>query len=175
VRSLTKPEQGGALVRVLAVAQGLGAAQGQRFAIRAGRVRAGQVVADRAVVGGGVGEGLQRQHLAGLNRYKAVLMEVAQDQLVIVRIAHHGDPGVVFRRGPDQGHPADVDVFDRVGEGDIRLGDRLLEGIQVDNHQVDHRRAHPGQVGPVRISVSGQNTGVDGRVQGLDPPLEDLR
>ncbi len=42
-----------------------------------------------------------------------------------------------FRRSPDHGRAADIDVLNGVLQSDIRLQDGLLERVQVDGHHID--------------------------------------
>ena len=63
--------------------------------------------------------------------------DLAGDFRVIRRIHHHRDALVVLRRAAQHGRPADVNVFDRVVQRDVRLGDRLLERIKVHHHEIN--------------------------------------
>jgi hypothetical protein len=44
---------------------------------------------------------------------------------------------IVLRRGAQHRRAADVDVLDRVLEAAVRIGDRRLERIEVDDDEVD--------------------------------------
>ena len=44
---------------------------------------------------------------------------------------------MVFRRSPHHCWPADIDIFNRLGERTIRFSHRFLKGVQVDHHQID--------------------------------------
>ena len=105
-----------------------------------------------------------------------MLAQIAQDLLVAAGVGDDQYAGVVLGGGADHGWSADVDVLDRHLIADVRPGDRLLEGVEVHADEVDRldavllkRRQVLGIV-PVR-----QNPRVDVWVQGLDPPVHDLR
>ncbi len=72
------------------------------------------------------------------------------------------DVGVVLGGRADQGRAADVDVFDRVGEGRVGSGDRGLERIKVDDDQVDRQEPlalERGQVVRLRRDEPGSRRG----------------
>ena len=82
----------------------------------------------------------------------------------------------IFCRRADHRRPADIDVLDRLGPRDPRARDRRLEGIEVNDHEVDGRKAEPIQ----RFHVSGfdrsaSSAGMDAGMERLDPPLHHLR
>ena len=82
--------------------------------------------------------------------------------------------GVVLGRGADQRRAADVDVFDAVVEAGTRR-DRRLEGVEVDDHEVDGGDAVLGHGLEVRGLVPArEDTAMDARLQGLDAPVHDL-
>ena len=83
---------------------------------------------------------------------------------------------MVLGGGAQQRHAADVDRLDGVGHRHIGIGHGLLEGVEVDHHQIDrHDRVlvelgEVGSAGPI-----GQDAAVNPRVEGLDAAAEDLR
>ena len=44
---------------------------------------------------------------------------------------------MIFCSGAQHGGPADIDVFDGISEGAVRLGNSRTKGIQIDHEQVD--------------------------------------
>ena len=82
---------------------------------------------------------------------------------------------VVLGGGADQGGTADVDVLEAGGEIGT-LGHRRLEGIEVDGEQVDGRDPVLVHGRLVRgIAPDGEETAVDGRMEGLDAAVHDFR
>ena len=155
--------------------------QGGRF-IGAGLVRGvGGVGLDLArqprghggVVGGGVGEGLGGQAAAG-GQGEAALAHGGGDVVVALGAGDHGDGRVVLGGGAQHGGATDIDLLDAGVEGGAG-GDGVGEGVEVDDDQVDGGHPQGGQlVEVVGLAAVGEDAGVDGRVEGLDPPLEAL-
>jgi hypothetical protein len=119
-------------------------------------------------------EGLDRQIESCGLAHPAVRGDLGGDPRVVGRIDHHGDARVVLGRGAQQGRAADVDVLDGRGQIASRIGDRLLEGIEIHDHQVDRLDlvlAHD----PVVDTAPPQDAPVDARVQRLDPTVHHLR
>jgi hypothetical protein len=72
---------------------------------------------------------------------------------------------MILGRCPQQRRPANVDILNRLGKRAVRAGDRLLEGIQIDDHQVDRLQAvfvHRPHMAGVITAV--QNPGMNTRV-----------
>ena len=44
---------------------------------------------------------------------------------------------MILRRSADEGHAADVDVFDGISISDIWFGDGLFKGIEIDGNEVN--------------------------------------
>ena len=61
----------------------------------------------------------------------------SQHRVVVGRIHHHSHRLVVFGRAADHRGPADVDLLDRFGEGDVLPRDCRLKGIKIYHHQID--------------------------------------
>jgi hypothetical protein len=136
---------------------------------------AGEPAGDGGVIGAGAGVGAGGQAPAQAERRGALIApELVQQRGVVVRFDDHGDEGVVLGRGPDQCRSADVDVLDAVGE--LGAGrDRRLEGIEVDDHQIDGGDAvirHRGQV--ALVVAERQDAAMHGRMQGLHPAVHHL-
>ena len=143
----------------------------------AGRGRIVLVRGARRVVLGGAPEGLRGQPEARPVGEDAVRrLELVEHRAVLGGVRHHRHVGVVLGRAADHAGTADVDVLDRLREGDAGSGDRLLEGIERDRHQVDRADAVPLQRGHVLGHVAtGQEAAVHLGVQRLHAPVEHLR
>ena len=97
-----------------------------------------------------------------------------QNERVIGRVAEDGHGGEVLGRCPQQGHAADVYLLHRFGQAHLGPGHGLGEGVEVDCHQVKGGDGVGSQFGQVGRLPTGQDAAVDGRMQGLDPPVQDL-
>ncbi len=174
--------EGGRLVGVLAVAHALafaeleveGARQSLRLLFRVLN-DSPQVIGDGPVIGGGMFEGLHRQIKAGgVVHRPLVTLHLGKHPVVVAGVDYHGHRSVVLGRRTQQGGAADVDVLDGGGQIASPLGYGLLEGVEVDHHQVDgldlvlahHRVVHP---------APPEDASVYPRGQGLDPPGHHLR
>ena len=86
-----------------------------------------------------------------------------------------GREGVILGRRADHRRPADVDVLDRLVERHARPGDRGLERIQIDHHQLEGEDAVLGQgLHVVGIIVPAEDAAVDLGVQRLEPAVHHL-
>ena len=93
-------------------------------------------------------------------------------RLIALGAGDHSDTGMVLGGSSHHGGPADVDLLDAGVEGGAR-GDSVGEGVEVDHHQVDRGDIQFGQPAHVGcLATVGEDTGVDGGVEGLDPPFE---
>ena len=89
-------------------------------------------------------------------------------------VGDHGDAGVVLGGGAYHGGPADVDLLDVGVEGGARANNDA-EKVEVDHDEVDGGHAQlrdPAHV--LGLAAVGEDPGMDGRVQGLDPALKAL-
>ena len=189
--------EGRPLMRVLAVAQVGGLFQHDQLVLGEGlggvcrvcHVRActafftrrirelpGQPAGDGPVVGARLLEHRKGKALArGQRRRTVVRAHLGQHRIVVGRVCDNRDEGVVFRRATQHGRPADVDVLDRIGVIHVRLGHRLLEGVEVHHHHVDGLNAVGVRVVHVTLVVAARKqAAVHLRVQGLHPPVHDL-
>ena len=186
--------EGGLLVGVLAVAQGVrtipGAGElgrelgGIDFSAlivlvhldgvqrgRLGPVLGGPLV-DGGVIGGGVREGLGGKPLALVQGEAGAVGHAGGDQCIIGRVGDDGHGGVVLGRAAHHGGTADVDLLDGiglVGAGAHGVGER----VQVDDHQVERLDAELLELlGVLGVGHISQNAGVNVRVQRLDAAVE---
>ena len=60
-----------------------------------------------------------------------------ENRIVVRWITDECHTFVVFRRGADEGHATDVDVFDGIRIGNVGFGDGLFERIEVDGDEVN--------------------------------------
>ncbi len=129
---------------------------------------------DGGIVGGGSAEGLQGAAAAVLQAPGAGL-ELLQEGAVLVRVGQHRHRGVVLGGAADHAGAADVDLFDGFGGGDALAGDGGLEGIEVDDHQVDGLDALGLGVGDMVGQIAAeQQTAVDAGMQRLHAAVEAL-
>ena len=142
-----KAVQGGALVRVFAVAQPRSSGQPQRdFWLEGGWA---QVRADGGIVNTDVREGFGSQvapafhGVFGMPAGVGLRFQVngAQHVLVILGVDHHEHVGEVLGGGPDHGRAADINVLEGVLEGDACSGHSFAEWVEVDAHQVNRLNA----------------------------------
>ncbi len=131
--------QGGALMRILPVAQRLRAVQHECESRRESVLALlREIRGDPRIVGSRVGEHLGREAAAPLGR-RAAVRQLRQDAVVVLGIDDHDHRFVVLCGRAQHGRPADVDLLDRLREGHVRSADRLLERIKVDRDQIDRR------------------------------------
>ena len=137
----------------------------------------GQVVADHAVVFGGVGESLFRQVEAhfladGALACRHFLYHCG----VIDRIGHHRHMGVILGRGAHHGGAADVDVLDGVFKRAVRFRHRCGERVEVHDHQIDRRDIGAFHGSHMRAQVAPpENAAMNLGVQGFDPAIQHFR
>jgi hypothetical protein len=183
--------ESGGLVRIFAIAQDLDAVEGQLQFVREDRrgrcgfgrfgfgafVEAGQPVGNRAVVAGGVREGLLRQAEAGTEMQRAAIgLHFGEQRFVVFRIGDDGDADVVLGRRTDHRRTADVDVLDGIFQGDAGLGDGRGKWIEVYADEVDGRDAVCGDGRQVLRQVTpGEDAAMHLRVKRLDAAVEHFR
>ena len=127
----------GFLLRVLAIAQvvdllqrNLELGRGVRHVACLG----GEPAGDGRVVGGGGLVDLHLQATTGGKRGAATgLVHLGQDGIIVGRVGNDGNARGVLGGRAQHGGTADVDVLDGVREGDLGVGDGLLELVQVDD------------------------------------------
>ncbi len=163
---------------VLAIAQHVAAAEVDGAKLRlVGVLRmSSQPRGDRGVVSAGLleGSGGKLQTQGFLHGRRAA--QGLQDPLVLPGPADDAHVAGVLRRGPQQAGTADVDHLDRLLKRAVRPGHRVLERVQVHDHQVDRPDPLLGKLPHVlRVVPVGQNGRMDPRMQRLDPPVQHLR
>ena len=165
------------LVRVLAVAQGSGLLETDCQLLRERLVDA-QISRDCCVVARDVLERFGSQLAPILYRVRTVPRspKPLHRFLVVGRIHQDGHGRMVFRRGPQHRWPADIDVLQRFFDADIRPSDRLAKRIEVHADDVDRSQCVRLEFRQVlRLIPAGQDAAVHRRMQGLHPPVQDLR
>ena len=74
----------------------------------------------------------------------------------------------------EKGDSSDINLLDRSGEGAVGLLGLQDERVQVADDEGDRVDRVGGEVGEVGWNVPGEDTSVNGRVEGLDPSAEHL-
>ena len=131
------------------------------------------MLADERIVSGGPGIDLGRQPATDRQRGVAVDLDLGRHFRVVGRIGDHCHELVVLGRAPQHRRPPDVDVLDRLLKGDPGARDGLLEGVEIDDHQIDR----PKPVLLDRVFMRGvaaniEQPAMNPRMQGLDPAIE---
>ena len=99
--------------------------------------------------------------------------EFGEDGGVVGGFDDDADILIVFRRGADHGGAADVDVFDEVFGGGVRIRGNFFEGVEIDADEIDggdgvlFDRLHV-----FGLRTHGENTAVNGGVEGFDAAIE---
>ena len=173
--SLSGAVEGAGLVRVLAVAQGLGEGAADRLARRGGVPDlTGEPAGDGGVIGGGAGEGAGGEAFAQVQGGGAVGLEGVDHLVQPGLVDADGDIAVVLGGRADHGRAADVDVLDRRLEAAARRHSGL-ERIEVDPGDIDAADVVFGHGGGVGGFVThAEQAAVHHRVQGLDPAVHHL-
>jgi len=123
-----------------------------------------------------VTEGLQGQSATGRGLNVSLLRQVRQDTVIVGGIGDNDDAAKVLRRRPDHGGAADVDVLQGLLQGNPRLLNGLLKGIQVDGNDINQPDTVDVELVQVGLQVSpGQEPSVDLGVKRLYPAVQDLR
>ena len=105
-----------------------------------------------------------------------VLAHLGQHGLVVVRVNDHGHRVRVLGGGTQHAGTADVNVLDGVREGNVGVGDGLLELVEVHHDQVDKLDAVLGNLGHMLLGVAaGEKRAVHLGVQRLDAAVHHLR
>ncbi len=131
---------------------------------------------DGAVVSGRRGEGLSGKLPAGSAREGALMDgELFGEARIVGRGGDDGYVFKVFRRGADHGRAANVDVLDDLGGADVGLERGLLEGVEVDDDEVDGLDAVGIDGGDVfGVLADVEDATMDPGVQGFDSSVEHL-
>ena len=131
---------------------------------------------DHHIVLSGMGIGLGREFEAGLPCGVAGGGDLFEYPAVVGRVADDSHVGPVLCGAAQHGRTAYVDVLYRILHGHVRLGDGLLERIEVDADHVDVFYAVLLQLLTVAFEVPASEQGsVDLRVKGLHAAVADFR
>jgi len=83
---------------------------------------------------------------------------------------------MVLRRRAQHRRSADVDLFDRFRDRHAFTRNRLLEGIQIDDHQIDGRDSKPGDIREmIAVVAIVKNRAEDSRRERFHTPAENFR
>ena len=166
---------GGALMRVLAVREVEVLLEDGREDRRE-RLASREPGRDRRLVRGRGRERGRRETPARLQRDHAGLAQLRQHGLVVLGPADRRHVGEVLRRAAQHRRPADVDHLDGLLLADAVLPRDLLERVQVDADEVEQLDPVLCERGQVGLDLaSGEDAGVDVRMQRLHPAAEHLR
>ena len=132
-----------------------------------------QVVADGAIVLADAVKGGHGKRKACFPAHLAIGVQFGQYLGVLRRIGQHRHVVPVLGRAAHHRRPADVDVLDRVLQRAASLCHRGLEGIQVNDQQIDRLDAVRFQRAHMRRQIAPrQQPAMYARVQGLDPAIQ---
>ena len=135
----------------------------------------GECLGDPGVVRRGVRERFERELAPQAVVGPLAALERREDVAVAGRRGHDRDVGVVLRGGPDHRRPADVDLLDELIDRDARPLERGGERVEVDDHELERGDRGVHELPAVVLAPAiGQETRVDPRMEGLDPPIEHL-
>jgi len=121
-----------------------------------------------------VGKSLPGQFQAQAFRCLAVAQR-RQHFPVPLRVDDDQHVPVVLGGGANHGRTADVDVLNGLFQCDARFGYRLAEGVEVHRDQVDRGNPVLFQLAQVILVAQGQDAAMDTGMQGLHPPVQNLR
>ena len=169
--------EGGALMRVLAIAQAQSELAAESPVGRGGEIHfLREPVRDCRIIHGRPRECFLRELLAQLPRRGAAMRRhFGEEQLVIAGIDDNRDIVVILGGGADHRRAADVDIFDAIVERSA-AGDRCLERIKIHDKDIDRRDAMRQHrclmfgVFPYR-----QKPAVNFRMQGFHPSVHEFR
>ncbi len=170
------PVERGGLVGILTVPELLDPGAPDRVLTRPslGGLEVARVRRDGAVVGGRV-RICGRRQLPPEGKRNLPGPKPVEDRGVVDRADHHQHRSMVLGGGADHRGTADVDVLDRLLDGDPGPGDGGLEGVEVDRHQVDRRQPLGGQLLHVRGHLAvGEDAAMHPGVESLQPAVHDL-
>ena len=135
-----------------------------------------EIAADGRVVGCGSCEGLDRQLRTKLRGSGPPLLEGGYEPGIVRGLGDYRHVPVILGGGSNHGGAADVDHFDDLFPGGSRASRGGLEGVEVDDQQLDGLDPQIPQCRQVLRPVpAGQQRRVNLRVQGLDSSVEHLR
>ncbi len=123
-----------------------------------------------------MGEGLQGETTTGFGGHRAIVgLHLFDDFVIIIRAADDGDIFVIFRRRPQHGGAANVNVINGPVHRHAILCNRFLEGIKVAHDHVNHFNVELVGLLHVRIVITqGQQAAVNFGMQCDDPVVHDL-
>ncbi|OPZ61876.1 MAG: hypothetical protein BWY86_00628 [Candidatus Aminicenantes bacterium ADurb.Bin508] len=164
-------KEGGLLVGVFAVAEFLVASSSQEKVGEVDLLTVRKVACDQGVVEPRGQEGLQGHLLS--EPFRLFLILQAEEARVVGGVGDDGDPAVVLGGGADHGWAPDIDELDHLVRGELPLLPNLLEGVEVDDHQVD---GGDFLLLPDRIVCASavKNAAEDLGVKGLHATVKDL-
>src|SRR5688572_14961585 len=89
------------------------------------------------VVCAGASENTGCEFATQLKGSVAALSNLVGHISIVGRGYNNGDTIVIFRRATQHRRPTDIDIFDGFFKCDVRPGNRLLKGIEIDDYQIN--------------------------------------
>ena len=100
---------------------------------------------------------------------------LGQDGIIVGRVGNDGNARGVLSGRAQHGGTTDIDVLDGIREGDLGVGDGLLELVQVDDDQVDQLNAVLSGLLHVLLGIAtGKQRAVNLGMQGLNAAVHHL-
>ena len=103
-----------------------------------------------------------------------VFAQFLENSFVIRGINNHTNMLVVFRRCPEHGRAANINILNGGSQVAVRSGNGFLKGVEINHHQV-----YRGNVVLLHNSIIGATSGKDAamnfRMQCFNPPIHHLR
>src|SRR5215211_1025953 len=82
---------------------------------------------------------------------------------------------MILRRGTEEGHTANVNIFDGIRVCNIWFGDGLFKWIEIDSDEIDVIPAEIKELLAIFWRGTGKQSTVDGGVQRFDASAKDFR
>ena len=133
-----------------------------------------KVSRNRVIVQGNVMERFRRQAAAFLHA-QTVSGHTFRHPGIVGRVNNDNDGREVLGGCAEHGGATDVDVLQRIIQGNIRVADGGDEGVQVDRHEINGLYTVLCQFCYMVCGLTaGQYAGVYDRMQGLNSPFQDF-
>ena len=116
-----------------------------------------EVTADGIVVLRRLLKGLESE-IASSGLVNASLLPRVQELCVILRVRQDRDASVVLSSSTEESHTADVDLFDGIGQSAVRLGDGLVERVQVAHDNGNGRDSLSFEILLIGRDVASEDT-----------------
>ena len=81
---------------------------------------------------------------------------------------------MVLRGSTDEGHAANVNVFNGVCVGDVGFSDSFLQGIEVYDDQIDEVPAEAEELLMIFVGGASEESTMDGGMEGLNSSTQNF-